>query len=351
VYKRSDAWYSDFTYQGQRYVKSWGPVSKTVAREKDRKLRTEVAEGRFQRRGENPPVSKLVEQYLEWSRVNKRPKSHIRDVSSTKHLLAAFGDRRLDGIAAWAVERYKKERRDAGAMPATVNREVACLRHMLNKAVEWGIARANPMRGVKLFREDNKRIRILSPEEEVRLLAACESSRTWQLKPIVLTALNTGMRKGEILGLKKGEVDFQAGYITVEQSKNGHSRRIPLNAALREALQKAFRQSDSGYVFAGGDGRPLTDFKKGWWKALEAAGISGLRFHDLRHTFGSRLVMKGVDLVTIAELLGHQDITMTRRYSHPTPEHKRRAVELLCEVPTDSTTEAADPNRRSLVTS
>jgi integrase len=292
MYKRRDSWYSDFVYQGQRYVKSWGPVSKTVAKEKDRKLRTEVAEGKFQRRGENPPFPKLMDRYLEWSQVNKRPGSYQRDLASTKHLKAAFGKRRLDGITAWAVEHYKKERREAGGMPATVNRELACLRHMLNKAVEWGLARENPMRGVKLFREDNQRTRILSEEEEARLLAACQESRSWRLRLVILTALHTGMRKGEILSLKKEDVDFQARYITVGQTKNGHGRRIPLNATLKGALLEAVRQSRSEYVFGGEDGRPVVNIKRGWQAALKRAGIDGVTFHTCRHTFGTRLVMR-----------------------------------------------------------
>jgi len=236
-------------------------------------------------------------------------------------------------------------------MPATVNRELACLRHMLNKAVDWGLARANPMRGVKLFREENQRTRILSEDEEARLLAACEESRSWRLKLIVLTALHSGMRKGEILRLRKADVDFQAGFVNVEQSKSGHGRRIPLNATLREALLGAVGQSSSEYMFGGDNGQPVVNLKTGWQAALKRAGIEGVTFHTCRHTFGTRLVMKGVDLVTVAELMGHRTLKMTQRYSHPTPEHKRRAVELLCGVPSISTTEVPRDKSRKKITS
>jgi len=141
------------------------------------------------------------------------------------------------------------------------------------------------------------------------------------------------MRKEEILNLKWSNVDFKNGVVIVEGTKNGEIRKIPMNKKLTATLEGAKKVSKSGYVFSE-NGNPYGDVKTGWWSALKKAKIEGFRFHDLRHTFGSRLGMAGVDLRTIQELMGRKDIKMTMRYSHPTPEHKKNAVKVLDGVTT-----------------
>ena len=121
--------------------------------------------------------------------------------------------------------------------------------------------------------------------------------------------------------------------------KNGEVRKIPMNQRLTETLLSAKSISKGEYVFSK-NGKPYLNVKTGWWTALKKAGIEGLRFHDLRHTFGTRLGMAGVGIKTIAELMGHKDLKMTMRYSHPTPEHKRKAVEILDRVTSVLTTGA-----------
>jgi len=138
------------------------------------------------------------------------------------------------------------------------------------------------------------------------------------------------MRKGEILSLKWSNVDFKTGHILVEETKNGEIRKIPLNNKLTETLKGAKKVSKNDYVFSE-NGKPYGDIKTGWWTALKKAGIENFRFHDLRHTFGSRLGMAGVDIRTIQELMGHKDIKMTMRYSHPTTEHKKNVVKCWME--------------------
>ena len=150
--------------------------------------------------------------------------------------------------------------------------------------------------------------RILSEEEETRLLEAVKlSTKSQHLEPIIITALNTGMRKGEILNLKWSNVDFKTGHILVGGTKNGGMRKIPMNDKLTLTLERGKKVSRGEFVFSE-NGRPYLDVKRGWWTALRKAGIENFRFHDLRHTFGSRLGMKGVDIRTIQELMGHKDI-------------------------------------------
>ena len=160
-----------------------------------------------------------------------------------------------------------------------------------------------------------------------RLLGLCQG----QLKPIVQLALNTGMRLGEILGLMWGQIDLGRGQIRVERTKSGSDRLVPINSVLQAVFAdlKAVN-GHPGFVFANPlTGKPITTVKHSFTTACRKAKIIGLRFHDLRHTFASRLVEGGVDLITIKELLGHSSVTITERYTHPNHGLKRAAVDLL----------------------
>ncbi|MDI6793141.1 MAG: site-specific integrase [bacterium] len=147
-----------------------------------------------------------------------------------------------------------------------------------------------------------------------------------------MTALNTGMRKGEILTLKWDQVDLKHGFILLDESdtKNGERKEIPINETLRQTLQRIMRQLDVPYVFYDpATGKPYQDVKTSFKTAVRKSKIRDFKFHDLRHTFASHLVMAGVDITTVKELLGHKTITMTLRYAHLAPSHKVKAVDLL----------------------
>lgn len=330
VYQRGGSWYLDFFYDGKRYCESVGPVNRTVAKEKLIIRKREVIQGTYKPKRAEILFEKFREQYLTYCKSNKMPSSAQRDENSLKHLQRVFDGKRLSDISPFLIEKFKTMRKEEGAKPATINHELACLRHLFTMAVKWGKAATNPGKEVKKLKEPEGKDRILTDEEEVRLLQCVRSgAKSKHLEAIIITALNTGMRKGEILGLKWENVDFKAGYIIVERTKNGEIRKIPMNVPLTKALKNvknAVHRSE--HVFSS-DGKPFGDVKTAWWKALKVAGIEGFRFHDMRHTFGSRLGMAGVDIKTIQELMGHKDIKMTMRYSHPTPEHKKQAVKVL----------------------
>jgi len=167
---------------------------------------------------------------------------------------------------------------------------------------------------------NNINLRILS-NEEFELLY---SSASEQFKPILLTAIRTGMRLGEILALKWDDINLKEDYLLVKDSKNYESRYIPIHPELKDVLINLKENSNNEYVFEG-----RKTIKRQWQKAFKGSGIGYCRFHDLRHTFGSNLAMNGVDIVTVAELMGHKDLSMTKRYSHPTPEHKKQAIKSL----------------------
>ena len=342
VYKKGKSWYINFYYQGQRIQECVGQASKTVAKEVEAKRKAEVIEGRYDLNKVKltPLFETFLDQYLEiYSKQNKRPRSYLRDITSSKPLKEYFKGKRLADITAWHIEKYKPLRRE-DVSPATVNRELALLRHMLNIAVEWGKLKESPFKGVKLFKENNGRMRILSPEQEIILFEAIRANpNTPYLEDIVITALNSGMRRSEILTLKKDMLNFKEGYILVEETKSGEARKIPMNERLTKTLKKTMDKNlKSPYVFCKDDGSPFGNIRKGFDKAVKKTRLDGLRFHDLRHTFASRLVMAGVDIITVQQLLGHKTLRMTMRYSHPTPEHKKAAVKILDGVTTILTT-------------
>jgi len=353
VYLRGKSWYIDFYYEGKRYTEKVGKVAKSVAEEKLDIKRSEVIRGEWKPKKIQISFDKFKGEYLELTRGDKKPKSLIRDECSLKHLSKTFDGRWLSEINPLLIEKYKKTRKEEGAEPATINRELGCLRHMFNMAIAWGKAQNYPFgfgkNKVKFLKEPKGKDRILSEDEETRLLEAVRfTTKSQHLEPIIITALNTGMRKGEILNLKWSNVDFKTGHILVEETKNGEIRRVPMNRKLTATLESAKKVSKSQYVFSD-NGKPYGDVKTGWWTALKKAKIEGFRFHDLRHTFGSRLGMAGVDIRTIQELMGHKDIKMTMRYSHPTPEHKKNAVKMLDGVTTFFTTVDKKPDSHKVV--
>ena len=185
----------------------------------------------------------------------------------------------------------------------------------------------NPFKMIKTYNTNNRhRIRYLDEEEMKALLANCPKS----IKPLVLVAANTGMRRGEIFNLKWTDVDFTNKLLYIRDSKSGKQRSIPLNEMLSNLFINLRIDNKGGiYVFPGRRGPRFVNIQRPFKKAVEGAGIKDFRFHDLRHTFASHLVMKGVNLKAVQELLGHADLRMTMRYSHLDPNYKRQAVELI----------------------
>jgi integrase len=233
---------------------------------------------------------------------------------------------RLTDLSPLLIEKYRAERLKSGVQKSTTNRELALLKKIFNLAIDWGFAAANPVLKVRFFSEkDNQKERVLSEEEEIRLLAHCSQN----FKPIVITALNTGMRRNEILSLKWCEVDLKQRQILVTRTKAGRNRLIPMNDTLFEVLRSLKPVSKSEYVFTSSRGKHFSTIRRAFTSACLRAGIKGLRFHDLRHTFGTRLIRSGVDIVTVQHLLGHYSVTVTQRYTHTDAGQKRAAVNRL----------------------
>lgn len=277
----------------------------------------------------------------------------------TVHCIAAqFGhlyDRTLASIQRLDFDEFKAKRLKAGLHPSTVNRDMDRLKAALSQAVEWKLLTTNPLLGMKRIKRGiENRVRFLSQKEEKALRMALEvrevkfkqrraSGIAWRVErgreplapiegyydhllPMSLVALNTGLRRGEITQLTWADIDLTRKLLTVRAgyAKSGKERHVPLNSEVLDLLKRYKRQH-------GGQGRlfDIICVKKSWAGLMTAAKIEDFRFHDLRHTFASKLVMAGVDLNTVRELLGHGDIKMTLRYAHLAPEHRAAAVEKL----------------------
>lgn len=332
IYLRESSYYYDFVYKYQRYTGCIGPVSKTVAKEEEARKKAEVIEGRLNpaKTRKSPQLEVFAKEYLEWSQANKKPRSYERDVTSLAALKPFFSGKTLENISPWLIEKYKKGRKDKGKSNQTVNLEVACLKALFSKAVIWKKATENPVKQVQMLQVNNARVRFLEEEEEGRLLPKCRG----YLKDVVVSALHTGFRRNELLSVRPEDADFVRGLVSVRAgyAKNGEGRSVPMTTTFREIAQrlvKEARQRSSCTLFRNQHGAPLriSALYKAFEDAVEQAGLEDFHFHDLRHTFASRLVMAGVDLRTVQELMGHKTIAMTLRYSHLSPHHKRKAME------------------------
>ena len=329
IFKKGDNWYIDYYLKGHRKRKKIGP-SKKLALQVEKDVLIKIAKGEYLGIYDDKKIyfNKYALQYSDYSKANKAWSTYNRrDRFSINSLTSFFKGKYLFELTPLMIEKYKANRLEE-VSPATVNRELECLKHMFTKAIDWGLVKTNPVKGIKFLKEPPGRLRYLKSEEVVALLNACAN----HTRPIVVTALNTGMRKSEILNLKWVDVDLGNRKITVINSKNNESRVIPINQTLHKELSNLSSGTTGAYVFPNRDGLPFGDITKSFSSALKQAKIDDFRFHDLRHTFGSHMVMQGVDLRTVQQVLGHKDIKMTMRYSHLSPEYVQEAMERLDSV-------------------
>lgn len=337
VYKKNGRWYLRFSVRDREYNRAVQEATCMKDAEKaEIRFKNDLLQGKYELAEKigDMPFKKLTEVYMEYAESCK--KSWKSDVSRVNHLLNFFGDNRLREITPANVERYKSERqkyktkRNELISNSSINREIEVLRKMFNIALKNKWAMSNPassQQGVNKLRQDNSIERFLQPAEELRMLNLCVGQFAY-LKPIIICALHTGMRRGEILNLKWENVNFKTGCITLTETKNNKIRKIGISNTLKEEFKKLNRFNE--YVFTNPKtDKPYSDIKKGFKSIRDNAGIKNLRFHDLRHTAATRMVASGIDLVIVQDLLGHADLKTTQRYSHPVPERKQKAIEAL----------------------
>jgi integrase len=215
---------------------------------------------------------------------------------------------------------------------STVNRYLSVLSHAFSIAVrEWGWLEDSPMRNVSKPKQSRGRVRFLSDEERQRLLAACQASLSPYLYMVVMLALATGARRGELLTLRWPDVDLKRGTLTFHETKNGERRTVPLTGQAFTLMQQhaKVRRLNTVLVFPNSTGGRALNIRAAWEGAVKRAGIADFHFHDLRHTFASYLAMNGASLLEIAEVLGHKTLAMVKRYAHLCEAHTRGVVERM----------------------
>jgi len=326
-YKRKDgtnSWYYDFMYNGVRY-RNLGGTTKTQALRVLEKRRTEVINNDFGlvKKISNPKIELFAKTYLGR---RKHLRFHKRDALSVKNLLKVFTGKNLNSITPANIEDFICRRVSEGVSNASINRELACLKRMFSLANKWDEARHNPVKEIKFLEEPPGRTRFLSEKEAEDLLSVASN----HIKPIIITALNTGMRLGEILSLKWNQVHLENvidPIVELTTTKNNRKRFIFLNDNMVTLFNSHPRISD--FIFLSTEGKPLNSVRKPFQRSLKMAGISDFRFHDLRHTFASHYVMNGGDLMSLKETLGHSSLKMVERYSHLTSAYKRKILNRL----------------------
>lgn len=333
------AWWTDFRFNRER-IRRKSPVdTKRGAEEHERRLRQRLMDGLAIDADDKPTeVTTLGEfadqEFMEYAGNNNKPSEQASKRSVLRHhLRPAFGAVRLDAIDSRAVESYKAAKLASGLNRKTINNHLTILRKLLHLAVEYGVLTAVPR--LKWFKTADPGFDFLDFEEADRLLTASGEDRT-----LLLVAVRTGLRLGELRALRWQDVDLVAGRLNVRQAvtkkhavgtpKNGREREVPLAESVRQAL-KAHRHLRGPLVFCNEGGDMLTEGEVRWplERACKRAGLRDVGIHVLRHTFASHLAMRGVPVKTIQELLGHRTIQTTMRYAHLAPEVRRDAVELL----------------------
>ena len=301
------------------------------------KIETDIREGRHFKTTEakRHTLAELIERYL----LNTLPKkSEAMQRDQWRHLTwwkNQIGDRLLAEVTPSLLAEYR-DRLSKGEgrtrRPATVVRYMAALSHAFTIAVkEWEWLDDSPLRKVSKPQEPRGRVRFLSDEEREILLASCKQSKAPYLYPLVVLALSTGARRGELLGLTWGDIDFKRKVAILHQTKNEERRALPLTGHALDCVNKLaeIRRIDTNLLFPDEKGRKPVEIRPAWEKVLKASGIEDFRFHDLRHSTASYLAMNGASLAEIAEILGHKTLQMVKRYSHLSEQHTASVVEKM----------------------
>lgn len=375
----SKTYYVEFA-RGKRLRLGSADMTLTRARALATKAKAQVIDGEDPRKSGRPiTLSEFLETiYRPHYKLHHRSDAALANLNAFRPLF----ELRLTSLTQERITRWRSDRIRDGRKPTTINRNISALKALLSHAVEEGYLPANPLTGYgALAVEQANRVRYLSDDEEARLRAALdereadirsqrENGNRWRevrgyelmedlsnlpfadhLKPMVLLSLNTGLRRGELFALEWR--DYFDGSITVQRSKSYRARHIPLNTEALSVLEGWRAVGSERWIFEN-DGKPFGHVKRAWHGVLERAQITDFRWHDLRHTFASLLVMGGrardasgdsqeeiekdrslkrtqraVPLNTVRELMGHSDIKMTLRYAHLAPGHMREAVEAL----------------------
>lgn len=345
IEKRTDA-VGTTTYRVKVRLRGHPTQTATFKRQTDAKkwaTQTEAAirEGRYFKtiEAQRHTVKDLCERYIRDVLPRKAPGTQAPQRAQLEWWIGQIGGHALAHCSAPLIAACRDKllseptRHGEQRAPATVARYLAVLSHAFTVArKEWQWIETNPVSAVTTPKEPRGRVRFLSDEERERLLRACRESPTPELYPIVVLALSTGMRSGEVRSLTWGRVDLKAGRILLEETKNGERRSVPLVGHAAQLLEERakLRRIDTDLLFPSRR-QPLKpiNIRNAWLAALDQAGIEDFRFHDLRHSAASYLLMNGASIGELAEVLGHKTLQMVKRYTHLSDSHARGIVERM----------------------
>jgi integrase len=353
-------WVLYYDESGQRHREKVGLKSAALSIYQQRK--TEIRQGKFEPEGvkdKNRRAIMVAEIISDKMTASKGVlKGYKADVPRFEFWKQYFEGRPGRSVTASDIEKARielaKSKRTSnnnrapkgGRAIATVNRYLAVLKAAFSLAIRNGKAEKNPVKEIRFQKENNERVRYLTPDEESQLFAVLPA----KYHALVLMALHTGLRRMELFRLQWDDINLQQRFLRVREAKSGEGRNVPLNDVALLTLQRLPRRIDNPFVFPGEkSGEHRTDVPKSWEEFLKQAGVLDFTWHDLRHTFASRLVMAGVDLYTVSKLLGHADIKMTQRYSHLSPGHLADAVNRLNDFATATKTATRDDEKNKAV--
>ncbi len=334
------------TYTATVRMKGFSVLARTFDTKGEAKIwaadvEKEMRAGRYQdtRPADKITLAEAIERYLENVSSQKRPNSGRRDRIAAKAILDKLGDEiSLNDVSSQLLATYR-DTRIQEVTPSTIQKEFALLSHLFTVARrEWGLPINNPVGDISRPKIKNGRTRFLTSEEAQRLLDAAMTSRNQKLYHYLLVMMHTGMRPSEAAGLKWGDVDLEARLVKLHVTKTG-MRYVPLTQKAAEALLSIRWKDvhDNTPIFRPSSSTssellkniPSLHFRRAYNNARKKAGLEDVHLHDLRHTAASHLLMAGVDIRTLAEILGHKTLQMVHRYTHLLNEHKLKAVDRI----------------------
>ncbi len=349
IFKRGSVYWYHFLFNGEHIQKSTKQGNPRTARQIEAAYKTALAKGEvgITERKKAPGFNAAMKAFLDWSEREHEahPATHRRYKVSSLALLGHFGDKHIDRITTDDVEGFKAaramesatargkakgQRKNTGKRirPATVNRELACLKALFNHALKSEFTFRNPVSRVDFLPENNEQTRVISYDEQSKYLAAA----TPMLRDVATLMLETGMRPEEVYRIEPENVNLAGGFIVIPYGKTKAARRlVPLTVAARDVLTRRMTGLKTPFLFPceTDSERPVPKVNNAHDRAVKVSKVASFRLYDLRHTWATRATESGIDLVTLAALLGHSKIQMVLRYAHPTQEHQTRSVKRM----------------------
>ena len=323
LFKRGEVWWGYFYKDGIRHQFSTGTANRRQAETIEAKQKEEINNQRFQivETDRHMTFGELADRFVESGSVRKHHKYHL------KFLRPCFSHIPVLRLTKSLAEEFRSARKNLNPAikDATINRDLSVLRHILYWAVDEQLLLQNPLARMKMARERRTRRQVLSVAEEQMLLGTAKN----HLRTMIIAALDTGMRRGEITGQRWEDIDFSRKLVSVTRSKTpeGESREIPLTERLLKLLLESHKASG---LIVDYKGQPVRNIKRSWTTALKNAKVRHLRFHDLRHTFNTRLMEAGVLQEIRMTLMGHSAGSKVHAtYTHIELPAKRTAIRKL----------------------